>query len=153
MSCELSYIRILYFTLLYRISSPTVPANLGVSWPVLGDVEAVQRPAAAAAVAADEARLLVVDVGDRDDDQRRPGPRRAPAVHRQHREPEAVVALAVDRVLRADDAALVDVERDGHAARDAVFHPAVAARIPVRRFHLITHQRRTFPQTPSLCKK
>jgi len=102
---------------------------------VLGNVEAV----ATVLGVGDEPRFFVILVGDRDDDQRRPCAWRHAVVHCEHRKPEAVVAFAVDGVLRADDAALVDVESDSHAARDAVFDPPVTAFVPVRRCHLLTN--------------
>jgi len=86
-----------------------------------------------------EPRFLVVDVGHRDDDQRRPRAWRHAVVDGEYREPEAVVAFAVDRVLCADDATLVHVEGDGHAARDAVFDPPVTAIVPVCGCHLLTN--------------
>ena len=109
--------------------------DLRIGRLILGHVEAITTVVSVA----DEARFLVVDVGHGDDHQRRAGARRHAMVDGEHREPEDFVALAVYRVLCADDAALVHVERDGHAARDAVLNPTVIAVVPVGGFHLLTN--------------
>jgi len=84
-----------------------------------------------------KSRSFIIDVFHADDDQRRPGSRhRTAAVGRQNRKPEAIIALTIDGHVRADDAALIDVEQRGDVAWNTIMYSGVVARVPVGRCHL-----------------